>query len=412
LRLLLTSASAFLIVTATACPEDEPAVDEPSPESETEAPDETSAEPDLALPGHELAALEALGYVDHARADNPEERGVTADEIPDAEGLNLYGSRDRAQALLMNTEGEVVHRWESQRDESWMHVEPLGNGEVLAITRDLALAKYDWESEEVWRRRLPVHHDVAVDAEGRILALIRGRTTLSHEGEELPVLCDSIAILSPEGEVMERHSLLPLFRDVVEARRVLSIQRRISAGQSPDELLRPGGVADLLHTNSIAILRSEIDGVAPAGAILLSFRASSRLAILSADFDEVLWTWGRGELDGQHDATQLRNGNLMAFDNGLKRNAESRVIEIDPVAGEVVWAYDPPDLFTRLRGGAQQLSNGHVLITESDSGHALEVTREGEMVWEFWNPDVRGSRRATIYRLNRYPPALFPQLGS
>jgi hypothetical protein len=408
--LLLT---ALLIATATACPNDGDDAEAPSAERDDEAPEPSEASgPDLALPSHERAALEALGYVDHAPADNPEERGVTADEVPNANGLNLYGSRDRAEALLMDTEGEVVHRWESQRDESWMHVEPLGNGEVLTITRDVALARYDWESEEIWRKRLPVHHDVAVDGEGRILALTRGRTSLSHEGEELPVLCDSIAVLSLEGEVIERRPLLPLFRSLVEPRRIQSVQRRLSTGQSPDDLLRPGGVADLLHTNSIAILRTEIDEIAPAGAILLSFRAASRIAILSHDLDEVLWSWGRGELDGQHDVSQIANGNLMAFDNGLKRNAESRVIEIDPVAGEVVWAYDPPDLFTRLRGGAQELSNGHVLITESDSGHVLEVTREGEMVWEFWNPDVRGSRRATIYRLNRYPPTLFPQLDS
>ncbi len=166
----------------------------------------------------------------------------------------------------------------------------------------------------------------------------------------------------------------------------------------------------MLHTNSIAILRREIEGVAPAGALLLSFRASSRIAILSPTYDEVLWTWGRGELDGQHDATQLANGNLLAFDNGLRRGERSRVVEVDPTQGEVVWTYAPPDLYTRLRGGAQGLSNGNVLVTESDKGHALEVTREGEVVWEFWNPDVRGTRRATIYRLNRYATSLFPAL--
>ncbi|MEM6733340.1 MAG: hypothetical protein AAF658_17405, partial [Myxococcota bacterium] len=61
----------------------------------------------------------------------------------------------------------------------------------------------------------------------------------------------------------------------------------------------------------------------------------------------------------------------------------------------------------RLRRSAQALPNGNVLITESDSGHALEVTRTHQVVWEFWNPEVRTNlktpRRDAIYRLIRYP---------
>ena len=61
---------------------------------------------------------------------------------------------------------------------------------------------------------------------------------------------------------------------------------------------------------------------------------------------------------------------------------------------------------TLLRGAAQKLPGGNVLITESDEGHAFEVTRDGKIVWEFWNPDVMGRdnpTRAVIYRMTRYP---------
>ena len=43
--------------------------------------------------------------------------------------------------------------------------------------------------------------------------------------------------------------------------------------------------------------------------------------------------------------------------------------------------------FSAVQGAAQALPNGNVLVTESTKGRVFEVTRDGEIVWEFWNPD-------------------------
>jgi hypothetical protein len=61
-----------------------------------------------------------------------------------------------------------------------------------------------------------------------------------------------------------------------------------------------------------------------------------------------------------------------------------------------------------LRGDAQALPNGNVLITESTKGRVLEITRAGEIVWEFWSP-TRGeaNRRRQIYRMLRLPAERF-----
>jgi hypothetical protein len=37
-------------------------------------------------------------------------------------------------------------------------------------------------------------------------------------------------------------------------------------------------------------------------------------------------------------------------------------------------------------GTAHRLPNGNTLITESDNGHAVEVTHDGRVAWEFYNP--------------------------
>ena len=97
----------------------------------------------------------------------------------------------------------------------------------------------------------------------------------------------------------------------------------------------------------------------------------------------------------------------MIFDNGRER-PYTRVIELNPVTEKIEWEYkgDPPQSFYSIsRGGNQKLLNGNYLITESDKGHVFEVTRDGEIVWEFFNPDVTAigeeNKRAAIYRMMR-----------
>jgi hypothetical protein len=70
----------------------------------------------------------------------------------------------------------------------------------------------------------------------------------------------------------------------------------------------------------------------------------------------------------------------------------SRVVEFDTTTQEIVWSYagnDKHPLDSPIRSGQQRLPNGNTLIIESDGGRLLEVTRQGEIVWEYINP-VRG----------------------
>lgn len=416
----LGGAAAFVLVACAACSE----TAAPPAQITADAParpaaGEPTADPTPRdVPEETLRQLEALGYVETRPTANPETRGVTA-RTGDARGFNVYSSRDRASAVIADMDGTIVHRWRASEEErtkrTWMHVEPLPTGELFVITRDRDLTKYDFDSNIVWRRRLRAHHDLAVHEDGRLFVLVRSTREHPFRGGEVPILADAIAVLSPEGEPLETIDLLPLLHESISTHRLSRVQAALAEGTPAARLVRPGGVGDVLHTNSIEFLDRDIPGVAPAGSVLLSFRATSRVMILSAALDEVLWTYGAGELEQQHNATQLANGNLLIFDNGIRRR-QSRVIELDAATKEIVWEYTDEELFSRIRGGAQRLPNGNVLITESEDGHALEVTRGGEIVWEYWNPDVRrgggGSQRAVFYRLNRFPESYFdPRLG-
>ncbi len=46
------------------------------------------------------------------------------------------------------------------------------------------------------------------------------------------------------------------------------------------------------------------------------------------------------------------------------------------------WSYEG-EIFTAMQGGAFRLPNGNTLITDCDSAHILEVTMEGDIVWEY-----------------------------
>jgi outer membrane protein assembly factor BamB len=156
----------------------------------------------------------------------------------------------------------------------------------------------------------------------------------------------------------------------------------------------------------VTILDRAIEGLCDKGDILISVRELNTIAILSRQTKKIIWEWGSGEIDKQHHATLLDNGNILLFDNGPSRGF-SRVIEVNPLSRKIEWEYKahPPEaFFSSTRGSCQRLPNGNTLITESNSGRVFEVTQDGETVWEFFTPTVSQKddvMRSTIYRMTR-----------
>jgi uncharacterized protein (UPF0248 family) len=131
----------------------------------------------------------------------------------------------------------------------------------------------------------------------------------------------------------------------------------------------------------------------PNGDILASFRPTSTVVRISRSTGKIIWKLGPPLVAGQHAPTLLGNGNVLIFDNGVHRLDDSmpysRVIEINPATNEIVWKYqDKPawNFFSPRMGNAQRLPNGNTLITEASFGRLFEVTKEGEIVWEYVNP--------------------------
>ena len=82
---------------------------------------------------------------------------------------------------------------------------------------------------------------------------------------------------------------------------------------------------------------------------------------------------------------------------------------MDPNTNAIVWEYiDNPayNFFSSYISGARRLPNGNTLITEGQSGRMFQVTTEGEVVWEFINPqfhvDVEGQPVNRVFRATHY----------
>jgi len=192
---------------------------------------------------------------------------------------------------------------------------------------------------------------------------------------------------------------------------------------------RRGG--DWLHTNSVA-LQPELD------LILLSVPNFSELWVIdhSTSTEEAKGhsggRWGRGgdllyrwgnpkhyaqgtrkdqQLFRQHDATWLAGSggelSLLVFNNGGGRRGGDRstvdeiALPFEPGSGfqraaeaafdpsQPEWSYpsqDQQSFYSSFISGAQRLPNGNTLVCSGVHGRLFEVTRAGEVVWDYLNP--------------------------
>jgi hypothetical protein len=297
----------------------------------------------------------------------------------------LGGKRTR-QARLIDMKGTIVHEWSNEFPEdgkaAWDIAKLSDEGELYAVVATEGMVKLDWDSNLIWGLRGRFHHDVLMDAKGKLWAGVERDLDIDHEGEKVAILDNGIAVVSADG-VLEREIW---FSEILKDNPVLvrSLARR--AGRNKPK----GKPIDLLHLNTVDFMPSDFPGRWKKGDIITSFREISLIGVFDRETGAPRWTFGEGELQRQHDPSPLPNGNILIFDNGTSRRHWSRVIELDPKGdGSIVWTYrgTSSDPFWSIRRGlAQRLANGNTVITSSERGRVFEVDAEGEILWEFWSP--------------------------
>lgn len=357
------------------------------------------------------SGIESIGYAggfEEASAAG----GVTLFERAKAQpGFNLYCSGHGPEAFLMDMDGRVLHSWkrswrdipgapplENATQDTFRRVALLPDGHLLAIYGGRGLVHLDADSKVIWSYHERAHHDLEVLPDGSIWTLIRRDRSVPRINRGARIVDDYAVRLSAQGEELERHSVLD----------ALLCSRWAKLLPSGKQL-----VDDILHTNSIRVLGSGASKVHPSlspGDLLLCIRELDLVCTL--DTRKKRLTWGiEGPWRAPHDPTLTSEGGLLIFDNA-GHGGFSRAIELDLRTERLTWMYagTPPESFSSLFcGSARRLPNGNTLLAESTRGRALEVTPEGQLVWEFANPKRAGSNGAlvaAIFDLVRLPADL------
>ncbi|HJX28851.1 MAG TPA: arylsulfotransferase family protein [Thermoanaerobaculia bacterium] len=354
--------------------------------------------------------MRAVPYLQGYKPAEDRPRIVPHDPSAVSPGLNFYVSGHAAEAVLMDSEGQVLHRWRyplrrlwpdlaadprNARLEYWRRAYLFPNGDLLGIYEGLGIVKLDARSNVLWAHRGGIHHDLEVLPNGEIWVLDRKGKILPRINPDKGVLEDFVTVLGPGGRVRRQISILESFERSPHAGLLSRMERQ----------------GDIFHTNTLEVLDGRFASRHPAfrkGNLLLSVLKLDALAILDPEREEIVWA-RTGNWRRQHQPTFLDSGRLLLFDNtGPGRNL-SRVIELDPLTGEIGWQFGgapEADFFSRTLGSNQRLPNGNTLITESENGRALEVAPDGRVVWEFFNPHRAGERKelvAVLFEMVRLP---------
>lgn len=362
----------------------------------------------------EIARLEAIGYVSGSK-DWAGPTGVTVYRRGKTfDGFNFYTSGHGTEAILIDMDGQELHRW----SRSWAEIFPgvehdpgeldtwfwrrallHEDGSIVAIFEGKGIFRLDVDSNVLWANPVRAHHDAAFTADGDLYTLTREAVVMPEVHPTQPILEDFLTRLDGStGKVKEKISLL-----------------KALAESDHDEfwLRRARRAGDVMHVNSIEILDGRLGGGdAPflPGRILLSSAYMHLIFVVDPSTGKVVWA-RQGSWRGQHDPGSLDNGNVLVFDNGIA-SSRSRILEVDPLTGreEVVYEGTPDrPFYTKYCGAVVRLPNGNTMISETDSGRAFEISDDGEIVWEFYNPERAGDDRefiAALTEVTRIPKDL------
>jgi len=322
--------------------------------------------------------LGQLGLIEHQK--NKSSNGYT---------LFWTNNYNQSFAHLIDMEGNEIHRWNSEINPIgiWRHVQLMPNGAIRVLKYKLptpetgALERYDWNSKRLQSKNLPIHHTFVALKNGNIIVNCRAK------GRRDKNICpswacenDCIVEMTPSGKEVWNWNILDHIEELKQLGKI--------------EFPRKRNSTDWAHINYVHQLREtklgKVDSRFRKGNILISIRSLNTIAIISKKSGKIVWAWGKGHLDGQHCPSLLENGRILLLDNGYRTRNYSKVIEIDPLRREIIWSYSDDrskvNFYSPGSGCVQRLPNGNTLITQAFSGRLFEITREGEIVWDYVSP--------------------------
>ena len=306
--------------------------------------------------------------------------------------------------------------------------------------------KIDWNGNVVWSYKVSdatkcQHHDAKVLPNGNVLILAWESQTKAEaiaqgrNSSEVPATLwsEQIFEIEPVGSnggniVWEWHLWDHLVQDVDATKpnygTIASNPQLLNLNYATSSTL-----SDWVHMNAIDYnpdLNQILLSAHNMGEIWIidhsttTAQAASHSGGNSGKGGDLLWRWGNPQaydkgtktdqkFFGQHNAYWIESGlpfanQIMVFNNGLARTGGNySTVEIinPPVSGYTYtstlpylpvsnsWIYNsgnPNSFYANNVSGAQQLSNGNVLICNGPVGTFTEVTSSGTTVWKYVSP--------------------------
>ncbi len=348
----------------------------------------------------------------YKRVDEPYRATIytTAQAYPGLRLVTGVGDSLRLFAKVLNVGGQLVHSWDVDWWRTWpdpVHLPEgiaprsrpgglilgaavMGNGDLVFNYTNLGMVRLDLDGRVVWRLPYRTHHSMNVSEDGNIWVCgVRRRMESDPRFPYRPVPYDENTVLevSPQGEILREWSVPEILRR----------SGRLGVMQQPAEpyfeLLD-----DRLHMNDAEPFPDALEeGFFGRGDVLVSLRNPSTIFVFNEDTESIKYI-STGIFTRQHDPDFIDGDTFSVFDNNPGNPSDDGVLHsrilIISAPGDSTRVYyeggaDNP-FFTGAQGAHQWLPNGNLLLTDAHYGRVFEVTREGEIVWEYVNYIDRG----------------------
>jgi hypothetical protein len=315
----------------------------------------------------------------------PEPRVTTFDPRAVSPGVTLFNVEDPADvysvSVVMAVDAAGTVLWQFEHEGPFVSETDLfPNGDLLTqVGPNIARRNRSGDLVDYYDE-FYVHHDVDVLPWGNLMAITsielqKKVDAADHFSRDWVIEIDTDTRLLPT--ILHLEFLIPE-TEFCNA----CIVQHVTGGR------------DWIHANSV-------DYDLTGEAVYVSVRNLNRIYKIRWPEGHVEWIMGDGGDFGQglfvhqHNPVRLAPDRMLVFDNGLHGDPlaplRSRVVEIeyDPEIPDarIVWEYaGPPAFYSEAQGDATRLSNGNTLVVDGFNGRIVEVTVDGQPVWELVMP--------------------------
>jgi len=335
---------------------------------------------------------------------------VRHDTAAMATGLTLVtGISDKQEimAKVVDTNGATVHSWKIDWFKIWPNPSHLDkftkpkskpgahlhgviladNGDLIFNFERLGMVRLDLCGNVKWRLARRTHHSLHWDPESKTIwtsAVIPYRGSKPpFPNHAAPYSDFTVMEVSPDGRVLEEISLTELL--IANGLQGLLYQSNIENRKTIVS-------GDTLHVNDVEPFPASLHpGKFKRGDIMISMRNINAIIVFNKKSREIKFL-SIGKVVRQHDPDFVDGNTISVFDNNnllpQVNNNNSRIVRIDAITNKLQVVYQGGKdqyFFSEIMGKHQILPNNNLLITESVSGRAFEVSESGRLLWEYFN---------------------------